>query len=170
MSVRSFSHFVSGWADLGLCYISNWSQWKIPVFFVSFISKGEIWVERLCHFISCMHTICFAWRISFIPTLTWRRHFSKRRQCLFLSGFMIPKTTLKSNCTQVGSVFIFWHVSAIKLNLRLVLILGIQDLKAVISDKTSIRFGLSSSATENATGETFLSQELAINLLQVGCV
>uniref|UniRef100_H2YLS7 Exocyst complex component Sec10-like alpha-helical bundle domain-containing protein n=1 Tax=Ciona savignyi TaxID=51511 RepID=H2YLS7_CIOSA len=42
---------------------------------------------------------------------------------------------------------------------------GIQDLKAVISDKTSIRFGSSSSPDSNAR-ETYLSQELAINLLQ----
>ncbi|CAK8676468.1 unnamed protein product [Clavelina lepadiformis] len=42
---------------------------------------------------------------------------------------------------------------------------GIQDLKAVITDKTSIRFGISSSSDQN-TGETYLSQELAINLLQ----
>nr|XP_002125790.1 exocyst complex component 5 [Ciona intestinalis] len=43
---------------------------------------------------------------------------------------------------------------------------GIQDLKAVISDKTSIRFGLGSSSTDSNTRETYLSQELAINLLQ----
>ena len=44
---------------------------------------------------------------------------------------------------------------------------GMQDLKAVITDKTSIRFGLSTPSHESNTAETFLSQELAINLLQV---
>lgn len=45
---------------------------------------------------------------------------------------------------------------------------GVSNLKAVISDKTSIRFGISigSNTPENHNGETFLSQELAINLLQ----
>jgi len=45
-----------------------------------------------------------------------------------------------------------------------------QDLKAVITDKTSIRFGLSTPTHEGNIGETFLSQELAINLLQVSAI
>jgi len=44
---------------------------------------------------------------------------------------------------------------------------GIQDLKAAVMDKTNIRFGMGANASENqAADETFLSQELAINLLQ----
>lgn len=44
---------------------------------------------------------------------------------------------------------------------------GIQDMKAMITDKTNIRFGMSSSSNADArSGETFLSQELTINLLQ----
>ena len=46
--------------------------------------------------------------------------------------------------------------------------IGIQDLKAAVMDKTNIRFGMGTNANENqAPDETFLSQELAINLLQV---
>jgi len=41
---------------------------------------------------------------------------------------------------------------------------GFQDLKAVISDKTSIRFG--SNNPDVKSGETYLSHELTINLLQ----
>jgi len=44
---------------------------------------------------------------------------------------------------------------------------GMQDFKAVISDKTNIRFGLMSSSNANQFAcETFLQEELAINLLQ----
>jgi len=43
---------------------------------------------------------------------------------------------------------------------------GIQDFKAAITDKTNIRFGLGSNQADVTAGETYLSQELTINLLQ----